>query len=107
MPSLEDKEFLIDESKVWFTGEYWPEGVPHQLKDVEDVEILPLWEYFIDAANKYETWDKDLCIFVYGSYIERVKLRTLVDYAKRFGTFLYNNLGIRKGDVVAIDLPIQ
>jgi long-chain acyl-CoA synthetase len=105
MPSLEDKEFLVDESKVWFTGGYWPEGVPHQLKDVEDVEILPLWEYFIDAANKYETWDSDICIFVYGSYIERVKLRTLVDYAKKFGTFLYNNLGIRKGDVVAIDLP--
>jgi long-chain acyl-CoA synthetase len=105
MPSLEDNEFLVDESKVWFTGGYWPEGVPHQLKDVEDVEILPLWDYFIDAANKYETWDNDLCIFVYGPYIERVKLRTLVDYAKRFGTFLYNNLGIRKGDVVAIDLP--
>jgi long-chain acyl-CoA synthetase len=105
MPSLEDKEFLVDENKVWFTGGYWPEGVPHQLKDVEDVEVLPLWDYFIDAANRYETWDSIVCIFVYGPYIERVKLRTLVDYAKRFGTFLYDKLGIRKGDVVAIDLP--
>jgi long-chain acyl-CoA synthetase len=105
MPSLEDKEFLVDESKVWFTGGYWPEGVPHQLKDIEDVKVLPLWDYFLDAADTYDTWDKDVCIFVYGAYIERVKLRTLVDHAKRFGTFLYNNLGIRKGDVVAIDLP--
>jgi long-chain acyl-CoA synthetase len=105
MPSLEDKEFLVDENKVWFTGGYWPEGVPHQLKDVEDVKILPLWDYFIDAANTYQTWDSDLCIFAYGPYIERVKLKTLFDYAKRFGTFLYDNLGIRKGDVVAIDLP--
>ena len=105
MPSLEDKEFLVDEAKVWFTGGYWPEGVPHQLKDVEDVKILPLWDYFIDAANTYQTWDSDLCIFAYGPYIERVKLRTLFDYAKRFGTFLYDKLGIRKGDVVAIELP--
>jgi len=105
MPSLNDKEFLVDEDKVWFTGGYWPEGVPHQLKDVEDVKILPLCDYFIDAANTYETWDQDLCIFAYGPYIERVKLKTLFDYAKRFGTFLYDTLGIRKGDVIAIDLP--
>ena len=105
MPSLEDKEFLVDENKVWFNGGYWPEGVPHQLKDVEDVKILPLWDYFIDAANTYQTWDSDLCVFAYGPYIERVKLKTLFDHAKRFGTFLYDNLGIRKGDVVAIDLP--
>jgi acyl-CoA synthetase (AMP-forming)/AMP-acid ligase II len=37
--------------------------------------------------------------------MEKVKLRTLFEYGKRFGTFLYHNLGIRKGDVVAIDLP--
>ena len=107
MPSLDD--FLVDENKVWFTppeeGGYWPEGVPKQLREVEDIEILPLWEYFLMAADLYGTWDNDICIFVYGSYMERVKLRTLVDYAKRFGTFLYENLGIRKGDVVAIDLP--
>ncbi|MFX1287360.1 MAG: AMP-binding protein [Promethearchaeota archaeon] len=105
MTSLNDPKFLVDENKVWFTGGYWPEGVPHQLRDVEEVKILPLWDYFIDAANMYETWDQDLCIFAYGPYIERVKLKTLFDYAKRFGTFLYDTLGIRKGDVVAIDLP--
>lgn len=109
MPSLNDPEFLVDENKVWFTppegGGYWPEGVPKQLKDIEDVQILPLWEYFIKAADDFETWDKNICIFVYGSYMERVKLRTLIDYAKRFGTYLYKELGIRKGDVVAIDLP--
>jgi len=107
MTSLDD--FIVDENKVWFTspeeGGYWPEGVPKQLKEVEDVEILPLWEYFLMAADLYGTWESDICIFVYSSYMERIKLRTLVDYAKRFGTFLYENLGIRKGDVVAIDVP--
>ena len=105
MTSLNDPEFLVDENKVWFTGGYWPEGVPHQLKDVEDLEMLPMWEGFIKSANDNEIWDSDICIFVYGPYMERVKLRTLFEYGKKFGTFLYENLGIRKGDVVAIDLP--
>ncbi|MHA2260194.1 MAG: AMP-binding protein [Promethearchaeota archaeon] len=103
MPSLDD--FLVDENKVWFTGGYWPEGVPKQLKDVENVAALPMWESFVKSANDYNVWDNDICIFVYKSHMERVKLRTLFDYARRFGTFLYDTFGIRKGDVVAIDLP--
>ena len=105
MTSLNDPEFLVDENKVWFNGGYWPEGVPHQLKDVDGVEMLPMWEGFIKSADDYGTWDNDICVFVYGPYIERVKLRTLFEYGKKFGTFLYDTLGIRKGDVVAIDLP--
>ncbi|MBY8981144.1 MAG: AMP-binding protein [Candidatus Lokiarchaeota archaeon] len=105
MTSLNDPEFLVDESKVWFTGGYWPEGVPRQLKDVGGIEMLPMWEGFIKSADDYGIWDNDICIFVYGPYMEKVKLRTLFDYAKKFGTFLYHTLGIRKGDVVAIDLP--
>ena len=49
MTSLDD--FIVNEKKVWFTGGYWPEGVPHQLKDVEGVEITPLWDSFI---SKYK-----------------------------------------------------
>ncbi|MFW9866995.1 MAG: AMP-binding protein [Candidatus Thorarchaeota archaeon] len=102
MPSLDD--FIVDENKVWF-GEYWPEGVPKQLKDVDGVKISPMWEGYLNAADYYGTIDADICVFVYGPYIERVKLKTLFEYAKKFGTFLYDNLGIRQGDVVAIDLP--
>ncbi|MHA2267730.1 MAG: AMP-binding protein [Promethearchaeota archaeon] len=105
MPSLEDPEFLVDENKVWFTGGYWPEGVPKQAKDIENIAIMSTWKSFLKAADDYGTIDSDICLFVYGSHIERVKMRTLFDYAKKFGTFLYNKLGIRKGDVVAIDLP--
>ena len=105
MTSLNDKEFLVDENKVWFTGGYWPEGVPKQLKDVKGVEITPLWKGFIKSADDYGIWDNDICVFAYGPYIERVKLRKLFEYAKKFGTFLYDTLGIRKGDVVAIDIP--
>jgi long-chain acyl-CoA synthetase len=104
MTSLNDPEFIVDENKVWFTGGYWPEGVPKQLKDVEGIRIQPMWDDFMKSADENDTWDKELCIFVYGPYIEKVKLKTLVNYAKKFGTFLHD-LGIRKGDVVAIDLP--
>ncbi|MFX1316692.1 MAG: AMP-binding protein [Promethearchaeota archaeon] len=103
MTSLDD--FLVDENKIWFTEGYWPEGVPKQLRDVEGVKITPMWEGYLKAADDFGTWDYDICVFVYGSYIERVKLRTLFDYAKKFGTFLYDTLGIRQGDVIAIDLP--
>ncbi len=103
--SLTDPEFIVDESKVWFTEGYWPEGVPKQLKDVEGVKITALYDAFMDAADRYDLWEKDICIFVYGPYMERVKLKTLVKYAKRFGTFLREELGIQKGDVVSIDLP--
>jgi len=105
MTSLNDKEFLVDENKIWFTGGYWPEGVPKQLKDVEGIDITPLWKGFIKSADDYGIWDNDICIFAYGSYMEKVKLRKLFEYGKKFGTFLYHTLGIRKGDVVAIDLP--
>ncbi len=105
MTSLNDKEFLVDENKIWFTGGYWPEGVPKQLKDVEGIDITPLWKGFIKSADDYGIWDNDICIFAYGPYMERVKLRKLFEYGKKFGTFLYHTLGIRKGDVVAIDLP--
>ena len=102
MPNL--KDFHVDENKVWFTGGYWPEGVPHQIYDIEGIVIESLYEIYKRQASELDLWDTDICIFVYRSYIERVKLRTLFEYAERFGTFLYN-LGIRKGDVVAIDLP--
>ncbi len=103
MPSLDD--FIVDENKVWFTEGYWPEGVPKQLKDVNDVKITTMWEGYLHTADYYGTWDNDICVFVYKSYIERVKLRTLFEYGKRFGTFLSDNLGIKQGDVVAIDVP--
>ena len=101
MTSLNDPEFLVDENKVWFTGGYWPEGVPKQLKDVEGVEISDMWSSFIKSANDYETWDKIICTFAYGPYIENVTLRKLFTLAKKFGTFLHD-LGIGKGDVVSI-----
>ncbi|MFX1274267.1 MAG: AMP-binding protein [Promethearchaeota archaeon] len=103
MPKLED--FIVDENKVWFTGGYWPEGVPHQLHQIEDVNVMPLNEGTKFQADKNDLWDKDVCIFALGPYHERYTLKKMWDMALRFGAFLYDELGIRKGDVVAIDVP--
>jgi len=97
------EEFKVDEKKVWFGG-YWPKGVPKQIYDVEGIVIEPLFEGFMKCATESDFWDKDVCMAVFGPYIEKISFRDLIEKAKRFGTFLYD-LGIRKGDVVAIDLP--
>ncbi|TFG19759.1 MAG: hypothetical protein EU529_15885 [Promethearchaeota archaeon] len=98
------KDFHVDENKVWFTGGHWPEGVPKQIYEVEDVNIESLHEGLVRQADSLDLWDKDICIFALGPYLERTSMRTLMDYAKKFGTFLHD-IGIRKGDVVAVDLP--
>jgi len=103
MPEL--KDFHVDEKKVWFTGGYWPEGVPHQLTDLEDIEVVPLHEGIRLQADSLNLWDKDVCVFVLGPYFERVTLRQLWAQAEKFATFLHDTCDIRKGDVVAIDLP--
>ena len=74
-------DFLVDESKVWF-GEYWPEGVPKQIYEVEDIRVESLYDGFINQAELLDLWDKDICIFVLGPYLERVNLRTLADCGK-------------------------
>jgi len=102
MPDLRD--FHIDEDKVWFTEGFWPEGVPKQIYEIKGIKIEPLFDSFIKQANDNDLWDKDICIFVLGHYFERVTFKTLIDYAKKFGTFLHE-IGIQKGDIVAIDLP--
>ncbi|TFG11177.1 MAG: hypothetical protein EU535_07555 [Promethearchaeota archaeon] len=98
------KDFHVDEKKVWFTGGYWPEGVPKQIYDIEGIDVMSMYDNNMKQIEQENLWDVDICIFVLGPYIERIKMRTLVEYAKKFGTFLHDN-GIKKGDVVAIDLP--
>ena len=101
MTTLND--FKVDEKKVWF-GDYWPEGVPKQIYEGDGIVIEALLEGFMRRADEGGFWDEDVCMAVFGPYIERVSFRALIEKAKRFGTFLYS-IGIRKGDVVAIDLP--
>ena len=57
------KDYHVDENKVWFTGGYWPEGVPHQISEIPDINIEPLHKQYLRIANELNTWDTDICIF--------------------------------------------
>jgi len=102
MSNLE--KFKVNEKKVWFTGGYWPSGVPKQVYDVEGIVIESLLDGFIRRANQKDLWDNDIALAVFGPYIEKLSYRELLELAKKFGTYLYD-IGIQKGDVVAIDVP--
>ncbi|MHA1376348.1 MAG: AMP-binding protein [Promethearchaeota archaeon] len=99
------KGFKVNENKVWFNGGYWPTGVPKQIYDVEGIVIEPLFDGFIRSIEDLGIWDMDICIAVFGPYLERISFKKLIEFSKKFGTYLYEELGIRKGDVIAIDLP--
>ncbi len=45
------EEFKVDESKVWF-GEYWPEGVPKQIYEVEVLSLNRCLMDFRDVLPK-------------------------------------------------------
>ena len=70
------KDFKVDENKAWF-GDYWSTGVPKQIFNVEGAVIEPLFQGFMRCADERDFWDKDVCMAVFGSYIERVSFREL------------------------------
>ncbi len=79
--------------KIWL--KYYPEGYPKEVK-IPKNKSLP--DMFNEAAKKF---GEVVNTIFYGKEYNRVKLQEL---ANKFATVLYN-LGIRKGDVVAIYLP--
>ncbi|MGQ4873572.1 MAG: AMP-binding protein [Promethearchaeia archaeon] len=98
------KKFHVDDNKVWFTGGFWPKGVPKQFYKIKGLKIQPLFDLIVDQIEKNHLWDESACLFVIEDYIEKISFKDLINYAKKFGTFL-KGLGIGKGDVVAICMP--
>ncbi|MBD3193479.1 MAG: AMP-binding protein [Candidatus Lokiarchaeota archaeon] len=93
MPIKKDDKYQVNENKLWFQ-KWWPEGVPKNTT----FEEKTINEMLDEQVEKYpdhnimwflETW------MTYSEFQEKVK---------RLATALYN-LGIRKGDVVAMHLP--
>ncbi len=88
------EKYYVDPNRP-FHGKYWPQGVPYQL---EYDYSLTLGEML---RNSVEKWPNSPAIWFAGSWIS---YNQLWNYVQKFGTALYN-LGVRKGDVVAIHLP--
>ncbi|MFX0106086.1 MAG: AMP-binding protein [Candidatus Hodarchaeota archaeon] len=85
--------FYVDETKRWFQ-KWWPEGVPFNTKFEEKTINELLDEQVEKYAEENFIWFLDAWI----------TYRKFQGYVKSFATAL-SNLGIKKGDVVAIHMP--
>jgi long-chain acyl-CoA synthetase len=93
MPQNVDKTYYIDENKRWF-HKWWPENVPKNV----DFKEKSLNEMLDTQVKKYP--DQNLIWFL----DTWVSYKQFQNYVKSFATALID-LGIEKGDVVALILP--
>ncbi|MFX0022035.1 MAG: AMP-binding protein [Candidatus Hermodarchaeota archaeon] len=85
--------FIVDENKCWFK-KWWPKGVPYNT-NFEEKTINELLDEQVDKFQDEKfIWFLDAWI----------TYKQFQNYVKRFATALAN-LGIKKGDVVALYLP--
>jgi len=87
------KEWIVNEEKAWFK-KWWPENVPHNV----EFEKIALGDFFEKQRKAFP--DNNLIHFL-GSWITYEEAGDAID---RAATSLHN-LGLRKGDVVAILTP--
>jgi len=87
-------KFPVDEKRPFY-GKFWPEGVPHQLDYDYSWSLNDLLE---ESVKKYPN---DPFIWFLDTWVTYQDFKNMVD---KFATSLFQ-MGIRKGDVVAIYLP--
>lgn len=91
--SKSDKALEEYEKRPWL--KWYPEGCPADIEIPEDKSVNDL----IDEAN--EKWGNKVSIIFYGNKIKGKEIR---EQSLRFATALHD-LGVRKGDRVALLLP--
>ncbi|MHA1512177.1 MAG: AMP-binding protein, partial [Promethearchaeota archaeon] len=88
-------KFPVDENRPFY-GKFWPgDEVPHQLDYDYSWTLNDLLE---DAVKKFPN---DTVIWFLDTWVTFKEFKNMVD---KFATSLHN-MGIRKGDVIAIYLP--
>ncbi|MFW9782103.1 MAG: AMP-binding protein [Candidatus Heimdallarchaeota archaeon] len=90
MPIKKDDKYQVDENKLWFK-KWWPVNVPKNVS----FEEKTLSEFLDEQVQKYAN---DNFIWFLETW---VTYKEFHDYVDRFATALHN-LGVKKGDVVAI-----
>ncbi|MEM0373668.1 MAG: long-chain fatty acid--CoA ligase [Sulfolobaceae archaeon] len=82
----------VPEDRPWF--KYWPPGVPRKL----DYPRVPLFNIVEVSATRYP--DKDSIIY----YGRKISYKELWESINKFATFV-NEIGVKKGDRVALFMP--
>jgi long-chain acyl-CoA synthetase len=93
LPIKRDDKYQVDENKRWFQ-KWWPENVPKNVTFEEQT----LNEMLDEQVEKYK--DNNLIRFLE----TWMTYREVQDKIMRLATSLHN-LGVKKGDVVALHLP--
>ncbi|MHA1683046.1 MAG: AMP-binding protein [Promethearchaeota archaeon] len=88
-------KFPVDESKPWFSGKYWPKGVPKQL----DIDFNMSLSGLLDRA--VSNWGDYPVMWFLDSWVLYKDFKVMVD---KLATYL-DSIGVKKGDVVAVHLP--
>ncbi|MBD3353048.1 MAG: AMP-binding protein [Candidatus Lokiarchaeota archaeon] len=89
------EEFRVPEDRPFYHGDFWPEGVPHQL----DYDYSMTLKDLMDQA--VEKWPNDNLMWFLETWVTYKEFKDMVD---SFATYL-DSIGVKKGDVVAIHLP--
>src|SRR5271157_5930508 len=88
-------KYMVSEDRPWFSGKYWPKGVPMQLDIDYDLSLPSL----LDRA--VQNWGESPAIWFLHSW---VTYKQLADMVNRLAAFLASK-GVKKGDVVASVMP--
>jgi len=93
MPIKKDDRYQVDENKLWFK-KWWPENVPKNTT-FEEITINEMLDRQVEKyGDQHVMWFLETWM-TYNEFQDKVK---------RLATALHE-LGIRKGDVVAMHLP--
>lgn len=88
-------KFAVDEKSPWFNGKFWPKGVPHQLDYDYNMSMRDLFERAV------KNWPDNYFMWFLNTFVTYKQMKAWVD---SFATAL-SNMGVKKGDVVAVHLP--
>lgn len=89
------EKYKVSEDRPFYNGDFWPEGVPHQLDYDYSMSLADVLE---ESAKKYAN---DNVMWFLDTWVTYKEFKDMVD---RLATYL-DSIGVKKGDVVAIHLP--
>jgi len=89
------QKFRVSEDRPFYKGEFWPQGVPHQL----DYDYSMTLNDLLDQA--VEKWPDYNVMWFLDTWVTYKQFKDMVD---RLATYLFS-IGVKKGDVIAIHLP--